>query len=403
MKHVLLLEVWLSGHHSNYLSKIASSYLKLGCQVTVAVSQKYMDHPSLSELAKNFNSSLHIVLLCETDCKKSMQSKYRHVGREIGLWRLFQSICKDVNANRKVDFVFLPYADYCLNAIGLLGSPFGNIAWGGICMRQSFHFNSCDVIAPKTTLIYLKRLLFIRVLCVQTLKCLFSIDELLVDFVRKHYSKLAAKLSYLPDPAEPAQDLDAAKLRKRYKIPLKTKVILIYGAIDERKGMFNLLDTLESRDDLCNWHVLVVGMQSELVRNAFLTSRWARLERSSRIHTIDEFVTIETEHHMFAMCDVVWAAYVNHYTMSGVVVRAGMYSKPVIACEEGLIGWYAREKGVGIAVDCDAKKLHEVILAMNDSALVLQMGESGLRQFSSNTWDNATGSILLISKASLRV
>ena len=268
-------------------------------------------------------------------------------------------------------------------------------------MRPTFHFKACGVIAPTPKILHVKRFLFMRVLQIKTLSQLFSIDELLADYISDKHPKLANKLTYLPDPTEPPLNLDNSELRQRYNIPQNAKVILIYGAIDERKWIFNLLDTLESSKDLEDWHALVVGRQSSTVREAFSTTRWTNLKQANRIHAMDKFVTDEVEHHVLAMCDVVWVAYAGHYTMSGVIVRAGMYRKPVIACEDGLIGWYARVKGVGITVNSRVQILPEVISSLDNNIVAFKMGECGENQFSKKTWSNATATILLISKLCL--
>jgi glycosyltransferase involved in cell wall biosynthesis len=389
--HILIFEVNLNGHHSIYLEKIAEAHLELGRVVTVVVSEKFEAHPAINRLRQSYGDFLHVALLSEAECTQAMESGWGDVGREIGLWRIFQKTFRQVLADHPVDFVFLPYVDYCLNAIGLLGSPFGKVAWGGICMRPTFHFKACGVIAPSLSILHLKRLLFMRALRIKTLSSLFSIDELLVGYVREYHPALAKRLRYLPDPAELPLSFDVGELRQRYNIPLNAKVILVYGAIDERKGIFNLLDALEATPELCEWHALVVGRQSAYVREAFSAQRWCGLKQASRIHAMDEFVADEVEHHVLAMSDVVWVAYVGHYTMSGVIVRAGMYCKPVIACEEGLLGWYARNRGVGVTIDQSLSSVVTAIDDLSDSKNSALIGKCGYEQFKRHTWRNFEG------------
>ncbi len=385
--HILIIEIALTGHHSIYLEKITELYLEQEGVVTVVVSFKEKEHPVLTRLSEQFCERFNVILLNETDCLQAMQSKIGDVGREINAWRVFQKTCKTINANKKVALVLLPYADYCLNAIGLLGSPFGDIAWSGICMRPTFHFKACGVIAPTPAILHVKRLLFMRLLHIKTLKNLFTIDELLAGYIHDVQPTLADKLTYLPDPAEPALTFVTAELRQRYNIPKNAKVILIYGAIDERKGIFNLLDTLEACPELEDWHTLVVGRQSKSVREKFTTTRWHKLMQTNRIHVMDEFVSDIVEHHVLAMCDVVWVAYIGHYVMSGVIVRAGMYCKPVIACDEGLIGWYAQRKKVGVAI-CPNKsmKIEDALKLFGNAEMCKKIGANSYKIFSDNSW-----------------
>lgn len=382
--YILIFEIDLTGHHSIYLEKISEAYLELGHEVTVVVSAKYQTHEVLNRLSQQYSHAFSIVIMSEVECDLAMKSSLGDVGREIAIWRLFHKTYRVINTTKKVDLIFLTYADYCLNAIGLLGSPFENTQWSGICMRPTFHFKACGVIAPTPVMLHLKRLLFMRVIRLKTLLTLFTIDELLVGYIKDKRPALANKLCYLPDPADPPLSLDALALRQRYNLPQNAKVILIYGAIDERKGIYNLLDTLEASADLGKWHALVVGQQSDAVRAEFLTERWQGVKQAKRVHIMDTFVADIVEHHVLAMCDVVWVAYVGHYTMSGVVVRAGMYCKPVIACEEGLIGWYAREKSIGVLI----KSVPLPVISKLTNRELSGLGVNGFNHFNCNTWSN---------------
>lgn len=384
--HILVIEVNLTGHHSIYLEKVAEAHLDLGREITVVVSEDYKAHVVISRLRKLYSDLFHVVFLDKDECAQCIESSWGGVGREIGLWRLFRKIFHFVSSARPVNFVFLPYTDYCLNAIGLLGSPFDMTKWGGICMRPSFHYAACGVIAPDTRWSYLKRLLFNRVLRLDNLVCLFSIDELLVRHVHRHDSVLARQLHYLPDPAGLPLRLDVIGLRQQYNIPISAKVVLVYGSIDGRKGLFRLLDSLALFPELIEWHALIVGRQSPDVREALSSQQWASLKEENRLHTIDDFVSGEVEHQVFSLCDAVWAAYVGHYTMSGVLVRAGMYRKPVIANGYGLIGWYARTKKLGIILSNSKESVVAALRCLAEPVGAREMGDNGHRQFAENTW-----------------
>lgn len=388
VKHVLIFEVNLNGHHAIYLGKVAETYLDIGCDVTMIVSEVFASHPTLDRLRLCYGPTFSVVTLSETECTQAMQSRWGDVGREIAFWKIFQRTCRQVAAKRNVDFIFMPYLDFCLNAIGLLGSPFGKVKWGGICMRPAFHFKECGVLAPAPMLLKIKQVLFSRLLKFKSLKCLFSIDELLVRYVHERQALSVDKLRYLSDPAELPMSFDTTVLRTQFGIPANSKVVLVYGAIDERKGFFNLLDVLEATDELYDWHVMIVGKQSASARAVFASPRWSGLKKMQRIHAMDAFVTDEVEHQVLAVCDAVWVAYTGHYVMSGVLVRAGMYRKPVIACEAGLIGWYAKIRGVGVTTTGEMLSVKQALSVLSDQAQAQAIGELGYEQFKSHTWAN---------------
>ena len=385
--HVLIFEINLDGHHLIYLKKISESYLKSGRIVTIVISEKFKENSEINQLKISYGDSLNIFLLNEIDCKKSMKPVCGNIGREISLWRLFKKTFNLVKSIKKIDFVFLPYTDYCLNAIGLLGSPFGKTAWSGICMRPAFHYKYSGVIAPSSILLHLKKLLFYITLKNRTLHCIFSIDQLLVKYVHVRNPKIAHRLCYIPDPTEPPSEFDARVLRQNYKIDINANIILVYGAIDERKNLFQLLSALLIDKNLSSWHVFIVGKQSNSVRTELINDRWENIR--NRIYTIDAFVTDEVEQHVISMCDVVWIAYLAHYQMSGVLVRSGIYRKPIIACEEGLIGWYTKNYEIGVTIA--PNKIADVSHALNklsNSINIKKFGENGSRLFKNNTWNN---------------
>jgi glycosyltransferase involved in cell wall biosynthesis len=66
---------------------------------------------------------------------------------------------------------------------------------------------------------------------------------------------------------------------------------------------------------------------------------------------LDTFISSETELDLFSACDVVWLGYKGHYGMSGVLVQAYRFGKPVVATADGLIGWFCRTGELGPVVD----------------------------------------------------
>jgi glycosyltransferase involved in cell wall biosynthesis len=66
---------------------------------------------------------------------------------------------------------------------------------------------------------------------------------------------------------------------------------------------------------------------------------------------MDRFISGETELDLFSACDAVWLGYKGHYGMSGVLVQAYRFGKPVIATADGLIGWFCRTGELGPVID----------------------------------------------------
>jgi glycosyltransferase involved in cell wall biosynthesis len=74
--------------------------------------------------------------------------------------------------------------------------------------------------------------------------------------------------------------------------------------------------------------------------------------------------------------------------MSGVMVHAGLNRKPIIACEQGLIGWHARTFGLGVITQNNQESIISALSMLNDPLISNQMGSAGYEKFKTHTWEN---------------
>lgn len=384
--HILLIEASLTGHHSIYLERTALAYIEVGHSLTIALPRAVNNSATLK--ANLEKSSAIQWVEYEPSFDLGGSGVLGLFKREYGMRRVFGQVFRRVHSITPVDYVFLPYMDYFLYVVGLMGSPFGVARFGGICMRPAFHYQDCGVIAPSSKLDVVKKWLFLRLLCSQYLAKLFVIDELLAGYIQLHFPQAAKRLAYLADPADEAIEVNVAQVRALFNAPTGSKVILVYGAIDERKGVSLLLDTLEAERALSEWCVWLVGKQSLEIREWLSSSRWAKLKQQDRVQIRDEFVSDEMEQQVFASCDVVWIVYQGHYAMSGVLVRAGMHSKAVIVCCDGLIGWYARKRHLGVLTEGTDSSVQTAMSTLAKDQVVTEFGSAGFRQFKAHTWKN---------------
>lgn len=349
--HIFLVETVMSGHHSIYMGRIATGFIKAGHQVTVSVLQSDMQHPSVLQLQAEHGADLNIFPVDDAGYKAAFQTRLGEVGREIALRKMFGEIYERINAKKTVDYVFLPFLDYCLYAFGLLGSPFGKTKWSAICMRPSFQYAHFGVIAPKPKMAAVKQWLFFKLLRIKTLVKLFTIDELLAQFVTEKYPAYIPRIQHLPDPAELHGDHTYASARQELGIPSHAKVVLVYGAIDKRKGLDSLVQAAASNEVPTNLHVLVVGRQTEWAREYLETEDAKILKNTNRLHEVNCFVSDADQQKVFVACDAVWLGYREHYTMSGVLVLACLSKKLIISTNLGLLGWYTKNHNLGHVVD----------------------------------------------------
>lgn len=385
--HILIIEAALTGHHSGYLERIAEAFLEHGHVVTCTVLQKDGEHPAIERLRATYAEAFRVQLIDDASYTAAVQSPLGEPGRELALRLLFGRAYAEVNQRDSVGYVFLPYLDYCLYALGMLGPPFGGTAWGGICMRPSFHYELYGVLAPRPKMAFIKRALFLRLLRSKTLKSVYTIDELLNRFVVERHNRWARRLQYVPDPAELKGNHTHASARSSLGIPDDAAVVLVYGAIDERKGLDVLAEAAGGPEVPKTLHLLIAGRQSAGVRTLMNSDKMEGLTQAGRCHVINEFVDASVEQKVFAAADIVWLGYRNHYSMSGVLVLAALSGKTILGTHQGLIGWYIREKNLGSAVDtADAHAVQVELLQLLASAHTNPARQASSAAFEDFTW-----------------
>jgi glycosyltransferase involved in cell wall biosynthesis len=286
--------------------------------------------------------------------------------------------------------VLLPYADYALYAMALKGSPFRGAPWTGICMRPNFHQRAAGVAGARWGLApQVQGWLYHRLARDPCLLRLFVIDETFFESSAVG-TKLAAKSSLLPEPAD---DIAAGE-DSSYNfgnIAAGDFVILMYGAISERKGLSKLLAALASPSMPPEVKVLISGRQDASARVAIERALLMNPSLRSRIACNDFYHSAVQEATCFMRADVVWLNYEGHLGMSGVLVQAARYQKPVISCADGVLGWHTKRKALGVVLPARAapEEIAQVVRAMRaDESGRVMMGLRGARAFQANSTDD---------------
>lgn len=352
---VLIFEPHAVGHHGPYLQWMAIGLAERGFDVTVVTLPEIMTHPAIFELTNAANESAGSLKIVATKTHIKLPSVTTDsvdlIAREWAYWRLFRAWYKTHGNNVQPDVVFIPYLDYCLYAIGLRGSPFGDCPWVGLAMRPSFHYRSMGITAPRPSLGGIKKMLFFRVLRNRYLKKLLTIDEPLANYLAD-VRRFSGKAVFFPEPAEFGQMPAPDEVKQKFGMTPERKLILLYGAVTARKGVAELLRVLADTEFPKEVDVLLAGKVAEPSIRHMLTESWVRaLCDQGRLRIIDRFIETAEEPALFAAADIVWMGYRGHYNASGLLVQAASTGRPILACKEGVIGWQTQRHNLGRTVN----------------------------------------------------
>lgn len=352
MPKVLIIEPLGSGHRLNYVEWLSRAFKARGYTIQIGTKAETLNSPQLQKLVSE-SPGFEVFALPDGKPILPSRSLVGLVKHELYYYRLFRKFFRSVPGSRP-DIVFIPYMDYAANAFALAGSPFGRTPWAGIILRPVFHLSRMGAVGPKSKLLAAKEMTFRRLLKNPTLQSLFTIDEMLFDYVAETYPVSSAKkLRYLRDPAEMKGATTQAEARRALGLPKERRLLLVYGSLTLRKGIDSLigasaLDTFPKSLSIC-----LAGKQDQAVADLLKTPAAERLLADGRLHLLNRFLTPDEEYLAFAASDIVWLGYREHFGMSGVLVQAGRMGLPVLACREGLVAWLTKKHKLGIAVSLD--------------------------------------------------
>jgi len=166
-------------------------------------------------------------------------------------------------------------------------------------------------------------------------------------------------------------------------------VILVLGAIDERKAVDALIDCLVTDTTLNPYTVVIAGRVAEDVRVYLKSPAPEALSASRRLFVVDRFLEDSELTNCFRATDAVWVGYRNHAYMSGVLVLAGMAGLPIVGTNSGEIGHLIERHLIGVGVDI--KRRDDVaggLRRLLDSDTRRHMGSRGRKVFAGHTVEN---------------
>ena len=198
----------------------------------------------------------------------------------------------------------------------------------------------------------------------KSLDSLFNLDPFATDYIKENWH--TDKVQFLPDPVQVYPTTKTkSEVKERLGIDESKIVFLIFGYLDSRKGIADVMETIGkiSREKSKKGCLLIVGPWEENERKLF-NVQLPKIKQITdfQIVAIDTFVKDEDIQQYFKVADYALALYHQHFGMSAIMARAAAAQKPLIASNFGLMGKIVVENELGIIIEEDLKEKMEMLL-----------------------------------------
>lgn len=346
-KTVLIFEPDASGHHPGYLYHLLTHFLteKYDFRLAVLVNPDFVEkHPAIIKNTKAKN--IEWLSTSETTFNDWKNSKSDVIKRAKLEW----AICAEYAKNLQAIHILMMYFDHLQLACLTEQKPPCPVS--GILFRPTLVNYPINSIKEKISY-WRKYLLLKAILNRKSLSTLFCLDPFAVEFIQQNWK--TKKIKFLPDPVQVYPNTKSISfLKATLGIPENKKVFLIFGHLDDRKGIATVMDTFTnfSEDEAKNVCLLIVGPWDEQEKLRF-EQKLALLQQKNSVQVIvhNHFVADEEIQSFFEVSDYILALYQKHIGMSAIMVRAASAKKPLITYYYGLMGKITAEKQLGLIID----------------------------------------------------
>jgi glycosyltransferase involved in cell wall biosynthesis len=380
-KNILLFDTDLRGHHADYISSLIDYQQRNpNYQLTVVTDERL-----ITVFEKRYSThanKLTFVGISESEITNLHQQNI--FKRSYNEWQLFCRFAKEYQATQGL----LMYFD--VFQIGLLfGSP-PPCPVSGIYFRPDFHYKTTDWKSNLNAL--RKKWMLRRILDKPFLNTVFSLDKSAVTVIKS----ISKKTTILPI-SDPVRSYEVSvsevnSLQNELGLNQNKKTLLLFGFLDDRKGIEKVISALELMDstDLKQVQLVLVGVIATDYQEK-IEHLIRELPNSIIVKTAFEEVKGAKTQQYFELSDYVLALYQQHVGMSQIVIRAAISRKPLISSDYGLVGKLVSEKALGITVDSAnpeeiAKAFTEVLkngISVNEMSMEALANENSETAFAS--------------------
>jgi len=199
-------------------------------------------------------------------------------------------------------------------------------------------------------------------------KVFVSEDTEVINWLNRHIK--SGLFHYLPDPVKKLKIEGRVNWRNRHSISIYEPVFLVFGSMDTRKNLVNIIRAFglfKDKKNQKNGTLLILGSfvmpEYKIIVEKTINTYCNHCFTSIIID--DRFVEDDEMGQVFSECQIVVMPYLDFHGSSGVLSRAAEYKKAVITSDEGLVAQLVNKYKLGHTVD--PKNIQQISLLMEKS------------------------------------
>lgn len=329
MKHILIFEPRIEGHHIPSLVCLTEELIAAGIKVSVALDTKSPEAKwRIKDRSKELLNKINIVSLFDNSGHYKGGSKLKAA-----------AICLEES---EADEIFF-------NSFDEIASNMLRWASLGIYPPKSLKGKISGIYIRPRPLDkeesglnkWVKKQGFNCLYKKGWIKRLFFLDEFILPQVKQGYP--AIESNFLPDPWTGEFNLSTAEARINLNIKTKRIVLVHYGIGSKRKGLHLLLEALGKYPNH-PFFLLVAGPQEDDDDIAMVT----KLQSEGKALLFNRYISSPIEEKsIIGAADWVLLPYVDHYGSSNLLGKAASAGKFVLASDYHLIGKRVHEHKLG--------------------------------------------------------
>lgn len=364
---IALFDTAWSGHHGTYFKSIAKALLDLNYEVWAFC-------PEPEDLMLWLKQNIATERLSRLICKPMADISYKVSGlpekvnayhkyflkqgiQTVSLWVTTYRVIRTLsNRYRKVPrLVFFPTIDGWLSGMArpeLIDKVFP-LKWSGVYISP-LHLRVKETNKNPFIRLYNYAFKFGIFSAVNALKSKYCIavpvlDENITEPLSKQVSKKVMAFPDITDESQP--DMEWIVVKDILKKANGRRIIGMLGGLQSRKGVFTLLEIAKRLNSKSYFFLFAGRFLNEEERHLFRSKILSNDQNYDNLYVYLEYVPDGAKFNaLVKACDVIFAAYHDHFQSSNIMTKAALFEKPVLVSKGSLMEERVRIYETGLSI-----------------------------------------------------